>query len=319
MSVNWISKGATAIASGWDGADSNTPGLRQGIVSAFGLVAVGILVLPMAMPDRDDAGPAAQASQAAHAERAFMIGGYGGISATQPSAVTIKNGQKTDMTIKDFSWIGRPFKAPVYYGVRIVNWGPHTAIGTMLDFTHAKAIANKNDVATFLGQHNGKALPSKAKISDVFRHLEFSHGHNMLTLNGLLRIMPFLGKVRPYIGAGAGVSLPHTEIGFRGSKKRTYEYQFAGFVGQVLTGVEIPIGRTSLFVEYKFTYAPYTVPLSHEPYGWLLVTDLWRQFSAWWRAETPPGGVLKTTLASHHGIGGVLIRIGRRSGAPANP
>src|SRR5262249_13431635 len=104
------------------------------------------------------------------------------------------------------------------------------------------------------------------------------------------------------------VSLPHTEIGFKNENQRTYEYQFAGFAGQFLVGVQIPLGRVSAFVEYKFTYAPYSVPLSHEPYGWLLVTDIWRQFRAWYNGEAPPGGVLSTTLATHHGISGLLVR-----------
>jgi hypothetical protein len=65
-----------------------------------------------------------------------------------------------------------------------------------------------------------------------------------------------------------------------------------------------------VFFEYKLSYAPYEVPLSQEPRGFLLVTDVWRQFRAWMSGEEPPGGRLATNLATHHGIGGVLVRVG---------
>ena len=237
----------------------------------------------------------------------WMIGGYGGVAYTHPADVRIVNPGRSDFTVNDFGWIGRPFKAPVYYGIRIQRWPEIGVGGTMLDFTHAKAISKREDVATFSGTHNGKKLPEKQKMGDFFRHLEFSHGHNMLTLNGLLRLSPLAGGIRPYVGLGAGISLPHTEVGIRAENARTYEYQFAGFVGQALAGLQVRLGRSTLFLEYKFSYAPYDIPLSHEPRGWLLVTDLWRQFTAWWNGEKPPGGRLTTTLISHHGIGGIMF------------
>lgn len=248
--------------------------------------------------------PGAQSTAA----REWAFGGYGGIAYTHPSEVHFLNPGRTNMTVKDFGWIGRPFKAPIYYGLRVQRWLAGGYAGTMLDFTHAKAISKRDDVATFSGTLNGKPVPEKQRMGDVFRHLEFSHGHNILTFNGIARLAPPWSRFRPYLGLGAGITLPHTEIGIRSENARTYEYQFAGFAGQALAGVEVQLGRASLFVEYKFTYAPYDVPLSHEPRGWLLVTDLWRQFSAWWKGEQPPGGRARTTLASHHGIGGVMIR-----------
>lgn len=291
-------------------------------VGVTGLLILGFpLVTPGAPPplavaqETDDKADARLADGAAGARltealrREMLVGGYGGMSYTHPSTVSIQSHDKTDMTIKGFNWIGRPFKAPIYYGLRGMTWSPTSRLGGMIDFTHAKAIANKDDVATFTGKRNGKAVAAKGKIGETFRHLEFSHGHNMVTLNGLLSLMPRGAGLRPYVGAGAGLALPHTEVGFKGDNARTYEYQFAGFVGQALAGIEIPLGRVSVFFEYKFSYAPYEVPLSNEPRGWLLVTDLWRQLSAWWRGEAPPGGTLRTTLATHHGVGGFLVRV----------
>lgn len=234
------------------------------------------------------------------------VGGYLGVMHTHRSTVTIKNADRTDMTVSGFDWIALPFKSPIYYGLRAIRWGESGRIGAMLDFTHAKAIANFKDVGTFTGRYEGKPLPATAPVGDVFKHLEFSHGHNFVTLNGIMRlgILP----LQPYVGAGAGVSLPHTEIGFRAEPGRTYEYQYAGLTGQVLAGLELRLGRTTVFVEYKLSYSPYDVPLSGVVNGGWLFGDLWRQFRAWMSGEAPPGGRLTTPLLTHHGIGGVMVR-----------
>jgi len=244
--------------------------------------------------------------------REVVLGAYGGTSYTHPSAVRIVKPGAIDLTVKDFGWIGMPFKSPIYYGLRAQHWSsPGAAVGTMLDFTHAKAIARADDRATFSGTRAGKTVAPQARIGEVFKHLEFSHGHNMVTLNALYRMPAFWTRIRPYVGGGAGVAVPHTEIGFRDDEARTYEYQYAGLVGQVLAGIEISLGRSSVFVEYKFSLSPYEVPLSQEPKGWLLIADLWRQLRAWSRGELPPGGRLSTTLATNHAIAGVLVRAGR--------
>jgi len=239
--------------------------------------------------------------------REWAFGGYGGVAYTHPSTVAISGNGRTNMTIQDFGWIGKPFKAPVYYGARIQRWS-QGRVGGMLDFTHAKAIADPTDTATLTGQHNGKDLPATATVRDVFRKLEFSHGHNMLTLNGLLRLTPSWMRLRPYVGLGGGISLPHTEIGFRADNVRTYEYQFAGLVGQALAGLEVQLGPVSVFVEYKLTHAPYDVPLSHRSPGWLLVTDVWQQFQDWLNNAEAPGGRLRVDLTTQHAVAGVLIK-----------
>jgi opacity protein-like surface antigen len=293
--------------------------------SVLGLIAAVAMIVAAVVPKPAQVTPDTRAGAVAGGgsswrdwlvDPARAFGGYGGVTYTYPSTVRIKNGDE-EVTVKGFDWIGKPFEAPIYYGARIWRWNSLRGFGTMVDFTHAKSIAKPDDVATFTGTHNGKALPPKAPVKDVFSKLEFSHGHNMLTYNGMVRLGTLFGWLRPYVGGGAGVSLPHTEIGYANENVRTYEYQFAGFAGQGLAGLEIDLGRTSLFLEYKFSYAPYDVPLSHEPNGHLLVTDVWRQFMAWWRGESPPGGRLTVRLATHHGIAGVMIKAGHGAGQKA--
>jgi hypothetical protein len=264
------------------------------------------------------AGAALEEAVSTIGRREARIGGFGGGSYTYPSPVRIARpgdeARKTDMTVSGFDWIGRPFKSPIYYGARIQHVPAAAGLGVMVELIHAKAIADPTSNARLTGVRDGRPVPPNARMDQYFRHLEFSHGHNILTGSVLYR-WPAISVIRPYAGLGTGVSLPHTEIGFKDENARTYEYQFAGLAGQVFAGLEIPVGPLSVFIEWKFTHAPYSVPLSHEPYGWLLVTDVWRQFRSWMARETPPGGVLTTTLNTHHGAAGVMVRVGPSAAA----
>ena len=305
----------------WGGQTDDQSGWRLtgGIT---GLCAIAALIAVHAVKPEEPDQLAARAVAGAPPARATPIdpvwafGGYGGVAHTYPATVKIAR-EDSEMTASGFDWIGKPFIAPIYYGARIQRWGMLGRTGGMLDFIHAKAIAKRDSMATFTGEHNGKPLPESAPVGDVFRKLEFSHGHNILTLNGLLRFGSLFGIVRPYVGAGGGITLPHVEVHLREDNWRTYEYKFAGFAGQGLAGLEFDLGRTSLFVEYKFTYAPYDLPLTEEPELDLLVVDLYRQFLAWWNGEAPKGGRLTVNLASHHGVGGILVKT--RPSVPVAP
>jgi lipid A oxidase len=245
-----------------------------------------------------------------------MIGAYLGAPYTYPSNVTVTKPGTHDFTAEDVGWDGKPFTNPVYYGVRIARWLTSGRTGAMLDFTHGKTIFRPDEEAAFKGIMDGAALPDRARLGDAFKRLEFSHGHNMLTFNGLLRLFSFHPRLNLYVGAGAGVSLPHTEINLKSDPHRTYEYQFAGPVGQALIGLEFRLPRATYFLEYKFTYASNTVPLTFRDGTWLFA-DLWRQFSRWWRSEPPPGGFVSTELASHQVIFGVGARFGGHTATPA--
>jgi lipid A oxidase len=295
------------------------------LAGAFGAAVLGLAIIAvsvdpdatglpiyLAMSDAGRSAGGAAGGSGSDTEAAgaggLVAGGYLGITHTHPSNVVVKNGDRTDMTVRDVNWIGMPFKSPIYYGIRAIRWGDSGRAGVMLDFTHAKAISSFDQVTAFSGTREGKPVPEKGRIGDTFKHLEFSHGHNMVTLNGMLRLGQF--PIQPYVGAGAGVSLPHTEIGYRDEQGRTYEYQYAGLTGQVLAGLEFRVGRASFFLEYKLSYSPYDVPLSGVVQGGWLFGDLWRQISAWAKGEKPPGGRLSTPLLTHHAIGGVLVQGG---------
>lgn len=239
----------------------------------------------------------------------YFVGAYGGVPYTYPSDVRTTRPNGTDFTLHDVPWRGEPFKAPIYYGVRISRWSDRTPFGAMLDFTHSKAISNRGATVRQSGKINNiNILDTKTKIKERFKKLEFSHGHNMLTLNGLYRLPARIGVISPYLGLGSGISIPHTEIGFREDLTRTYEYQYTGPAFQALFGLEFQLPKFSVFLEYKFTFADYQAPLTYRNGSWV-IQDLWAQFNDWRAGKSGKNGTLSTKLTSHQLIGGLGLRI----------
>lgn len=272
----------------------------------------GWVIMQATTPVEDTPRHANSIERDAPRSRETQLALYGGIPNTLPSDVTLKKTGVHDFTMKDVQWEGKPFTNPIYYGVRTTRWLTARS-GAMLDFTHSKAISLRDVPHQIEGTLKGAPAPAQGTVDEHFGKLEASHGHNMLTLNGLLRLPSITARLSPYIGMGAGVSLPHMEVDLKG-EPRTYEYQYAGPVGQALAGIEIRLPRVSLFLEYKYTIAPYDVPLSGTNSGDFLPSDLWRQFQAWLSGAEPPNGRLTTNYISHQVIGGLAVRL-----APSAP
>ncbi len=287
------------------------------ITAVLSALILAVAAWPMLMSQPDETSATATTRPAGSSESMApetLYAGYGGVTHTHASDVHFAKPGVTDLVAHDVQWIGRPFKSPIYYGLRAMHWPASGRIGGMLDFTHAKAISVREQSVRFTGTRNGKAADGTATIGDTFRHLEFSHGHNMLTLNGLLGLGSIAPAVRPYVGGGFGVSLPHTEVQFHDEAKRTYEYQITGPVGQVLAGLEFRLPRVSILLEYKLSLAPYWAPLSaRDGRKGNAFIDYWEQISRWLRGEAPEAGMLRTNLITHHAI----VAVGyRHTGAP---
>ena len=160
---------------------------------------------------------------------------YGGFQTAPHSDIEVSDGP-------DFraGWEGKSCQMPPYYGVRGTWWMTDLGkpnLGLSVDFTHAKVYADSATLST-----------------SGWSHFEFSDGINLLTLNALYR-MPIEGtKFVPYIGAGAGINVPHVEV-TRGSG-RTFEYQLGGATVQAQAGVAYDFNESwSAFVEYKGNYS----------------------------------------------------------------
>ncbi|MEC9462156.1 MAG: outer membrane beta-barrel protein [Pseudomonadota bacterium] len=160
---------------------------------------------------------------------------YGGFQTAPHSDIEVSDAP-------DFraGWEGKSFEMPPYYGVRGTWWMDNLGqpnVGLSLDFSHAKVYAD-----------------SKTLDASGWSAFEFSDGINLLTLNALYR-MPIEGtKFVPYVGAGAGINIPHVEV-TRGSG-RTFEYQLGGATVQAQAGVAYDFTKSwSAFVEYKGNYS----------------------------------------------------------------
>ena len=281
----------------------------------------------------------------------LVASAYVGAPLYHRSDVHLKRPDGTDMTLKALGWDGDALYFPLDGGARVIRWSG--SFGVMIDFLHNKAIARLGkgahgrkirngvieDVATE-GTLKGKPAPSPLRLTDMFERLEFTHGHNTLILTGLGRLAPLTPRVRPYLGVGIGVALPHVEVRFAGERKDrwTNEYQYAGLAFQLLGGLELRIGRGSYYLEYKYIWAAIDTALSGgkswslkdlnspwlprwliEPFSGLteMPGDLIRQLMRWKNGDPPAEGTLKTHLASHTlVVGAGYVWPG---GAPASP
>ena len=238
--------------------------------SAAALAAAALLAAMAAMPDADKtAGNAravngvtgvAQDGTSGRPGRENTFGAFLGAPYHYPSDFRLQKTGGDDITLHKVEWFTNPFTNPLYYGARLQHWYDNGTAGTMIDFVHSKAFAPMDQQAKISGTVDGKPLPETGRVGDFFQKLEFSHGHNMLTLNGLLRFANFSNLLVPYVGVGAGVSLPHSEMQRKGETQRTYEYQYTGPTAQALIGLELRLRTGSVFLEYKFTIADYRAP-----------------------------------------------------------
>lgn len=196
----------------------------------------------------------------AHAELVLSV--YGGAAGTYDSDVKLKQPGGTDLTFSKVSWDDDSFESPPYYGLRLAWWLKGSPKwGFMLDFTHAKMIADLSQVVAVDGSRDGMPVTGQEPLTATFDNLQFSHGHNMLTFNlmhrwfaGGERDKTFLGRLQPYVGLGAGVAYPHVEIEVGGVK--TEGYQLAGPAVEGLAGFNFDIFRhLSVFTEIKAAYA----------------------------------------------------------------
>lgn len=182
-----------------------------------------------------------------------QISVFGGANWNLSSTVTLDAPGKHDERSVD--WDGASFTMPPYWGVRGTYWLGRNW-GLAIEYSHSKAIANV-DFAN----------------DPTYERLEFTDGNNLLLFEVLYRFSPMMnGTLVPYVGAGAGVTIPHVEVTLNAGTK-TYEYQLAGPAAQILAGLEYKLNRSwSLFTEFKLGYSDISADLTG---GGQLETDLW--------------------------------------------
>lgn len=158
---------------------------------------------------------------------------YGGYQTAPHSRVT---GARADGSVfsERIGWDGKSFSAPPYYGLRGTYWLASNW-GYGVELTHAKVYAPATE------------MPAG------FSRLEFTDGHNIVTLNALRR-WPGLWheKLTPYAGVGIGAAVPHVDVNENGN--RTFGYQVTGPAFRAMLGASYALNeRWALFGEYQFT------------------------------------------------------------------
>lgn len=259
---------AALAATLWPGA----PGQRP-LEMSWGIMRVALMAIPAGV---------VEAIRGLRDLADIQLGVYAGPAYTAPGNVRLHQPNGTDLIFHDVPWRGEPFRRPPYYGYRGTYWPGGRSLGLMLDFTHIKAMAIKSHVVRLTGSRDGQAVSGTEALSKTFRKLEFTHGYNLLTLNAVYRRSNPAGRFRPYVGVGAGLSIPHVEMLRAGWPKetRTNEYQLAGPAFQFLAGIQWQVSaHISFFLEYKLSCSINAGRLSG-------------------------GGALETTLCSHQLLAG---------------
>lgn len=142
---------------------------------------------------------------------------------------------------KFIGWDGKSFAMPPYYGLRATYWTEGNT-GWSLEFTHAKVYAG-------------------ADMEPEFERLEFTDGHNIITVNYGKRWPQLWNNVTPYASFGLGIALPHVDITPVGGES-TYGYQLTGPAARLTAGAAYPLNDSwNLFGEYQMTVSQNEVSL----------------------------------------------------------
>lgn len=261
-------------------------GLRLMLRLPFrGLVAPRIVGAVLA-----GAGLLAAALGASPAAAEMQIGVYGGWNGSFDSDIHITQPNGTNMTLNDVPWDGDSFGPPPYWGLRGTYWlnsAPNW--GLMVDYSHAKVIAEQSAVVSVSGTRDGVKVGPKDRVGNTFETMEFTDGINEIFFGGQYRWMH--ERWTPYVGFGVGFSFPHVEVRRAPGppNPRTFDYQVTGVAVEGLVGLEYSITpRFSLFGDYKLSFASNEAELKG---GGTLDTDIWTNhvtFGVSYRFGGPP-------------------------------
>ena len=166
---------------------------------------------------------------------------YGGIQSSPHSRITGKPDSNGAQYSELVGWKGKSFDAPIYYGVRATFWNSNK-LNYGAEFTHAKAYA-----------------PSSALQSAGFDRLEFTDGHNIITLN--INKRWDMSDFNTYSLFGLGIAFPHVDALPTGGI-HTFEYQYTGPAVRAALGLSRKLSDNfSVFTEYQFTASDNKVSL----------------------------------------------------------
>jgi opacity protein-like surface antigen len=197
----------------------------------------------------------------ARAEGYFAF--FSGTSGTKNSDVHVTQpSSNTDAVFHDVSWEARPYRSPIYYGIKIGGFSknqPHW--GAELDATHYKVYARTQESVPVSGTWNGSPIGGDQVMNNFVQHFAISHGVNTIAFNLLYRWMihpsdsyPH-GRIQPYLGGGPAYYILHEENTINNA--HVHEKYKPSEVGwQAVAGVRYGVSRKfSLLLEEKYSSA----------------------------------------------------------------
>jgi lipid A oxidase len=202
----------------------------------------------------------------------FQAAVYGGLSESFDSDITLNQPNTTSLRLSSVPWDGGSFDDPPYWGARGIYWlRSHPNWGLMVDYHHAKVIAEQGAVVGVSGTRDGIPVGPRDRVGNTFDIMEFTDGLNQIFAGAMYRWQH--QRWTPHVGFGVGASVPHVEVRRTGSTVRTNEYQLTGVAVEGLVGLEYRLGqRLSAFGDYKLSFCSNDADLNG---GGTLETDIW--------------------------------------------
>jgi hypothetical protein len=222
----------------------------------------------------------------------WRTGVFTGKSFTHSSDLNISQStQGNDLTFSDIHYSDESFNSPIYYGYRLgYFFESRPYLGVELEFFHFKIFSDPQEQVLTSGIQNGSPIHRIQALGEVVQRFSISHGVNFLLLNlvgryGLFRSLekPH-GRIQWSGRLGIGPTILHPESTIEGVEDEHYEFNSPGL--QLAIGSSVSLwSRSSLLVEYKFTY---------------------NKVAEAGLAE----GTADTSLFTHHLIGGIEVHFG---------
>jgi lipid A oxidase len=200
---------------------------------------------------------------------------FAGHAAIPDSDLRLTRPDGTDLQFEGVSWDDASFESPPYYGARLSWWRPRSpAWGLGLDFTHAKALLDVDEVVPVRGRRDGAPVAGVAPVGGDLDAFALSHGLNTVVLQGLRRwgdTGEAWDRVTWFGALGAGVAVPHVEA--RTGSLQTAEYQLAGPALQAVLGLDTAVDEhVGITLEARVSWLSLDADLTG---GAAVETDLW--------------------------------------------
>jgi hypothetical protein len=216
-----------------------------------------------------------------------------GASRTGDSSLTVAQpADGTNVTLSPVHYDSASFEAPPYYGYRVGMFPGSGRFGIEGEFIHVKVIADTARETNANGLLRREPVAGARPLASVLERFSITHGVNLVLINAVVRGQRevLAGSDRPrWILAGrfgAGASIPHPESTVNGFSFEGYEW--GAFSLQAAAAIEVRVaGPIYVGGEYKLTRTVQDVTIA--------------------------GGSARTSLVTHHLVGGLVAHIGNRA------